>query len=62
MHAYVLYTEMAGANTAWQGLLLMLVLMSIMIGTVSSTHFRGAIIMARPALEGSQYDVSETGE
>ena len=57
---YVLSTEMAGANTAWWWLLLMLVLM--LIDTVSLSHFRGAIIMARPGLEGSQDDVSDTGE
>ena len=52
--------EMAGASTAWQLLLLMFAPM--LINTFSVSRFRGAIIMARPAPEGSQYDVSDAEE
>lgn len=43
--------KMATAVMIWSLLVLMLV------GTASSSHFRGGVIMARPLPGGSQYEV-----
>ena len=48
---------MARASTAWWWSLLLM-----LIGTVSSSHFRGGIIMTRPLPGGSQSEVSHKRE